>query len=761
MKPLTELTRKKEGRAPDIVSDWNKESSEAFEQIKKCLASAPVHKHPDLSQPFILQTGASSHCVSAILSQRIDGKEAVISYFSRTLSPTQQRYAILEKELLAIMEGTRAFRHYLLAKPFTIVTDSKALTYLNQLKEKNAKLFRYSMELQDFNYTVEYRTTVQNANVDALTRCHDPEVAALEEEKPQLVPLLNQFAVKEAQLMDEHLQPIISEARKRGGAWNSYFLTGQGALYQRKRAPKDPYNHERIQLVIPKSEQERTLEAFHAPPVGTHQSAEKMLSIMEELVGWDSMEKDAKRFVKNCRRCQLANNPRQKKKAPLNPSPIPEAPMTRICMDILGPVNMSSKGNRYICVITDYLTKWCVAEAIPKASAEEVARVLVEKVVYKFGLCKYLITDRGVQFTSELFRAVCKKLAIKQCFSTAYHPQSQGLVEKHSSVLAGTLRKILDDRNLHQWEDYLPAAVLVYNIAVNRTTKASPFFLMFGRKAQVILDFNSDRVEYAEEPSCSNTFPKILAHVHQIALEQIKQAQAKQREYRQKLEKEPDLKEGDQVTLERKVFPLHEPKKFLDRRQGIWIVEKSLPNSVFVIRELEGTKHMKVHADRIHKLPFQPFADPETPTSRPQGNSHQKDAAELTPDGADDEEEFLEPDKPADAQPMDSAESISARTRSKRRPSNPPFVQPRTLEYKTRTQSPARTTTSTLEETVPNDPQTSTHTAQEIEGSSPSDVSLVEIGLHCAPEHGLAGLGAVGRLGKYRSYAECVKGLRW
>ena len=165
--PLTDLIRK--NRPNQVI--WTPSCDQAFARLKKLLCSDPVLKSPNFEKEFILQTDASDRGVGAILSQLDDnGDEHPVAYFSKKLLAREEKYSVIEKECLAIKLSIRAFRVYLLGKPFTIQTDHRSLEWLNRLKENNSRLTRWSLELQPYQFTVEYRTGKSNSNADGLSR---------------------------------------------------------------------------------------------------------------------------------------------------------------------------------------------------------------------------------------------------------------------------------------------------------------------------------------------------------------------------------------------------------------------------------------------------------------------------------------------------------------------------------------------------------------------------------------------------------------
>ena len=165
MAPLTDLTRKV---APNEVV-WTPDCDRAFSSLKNALSSSPVLCSPDFTKRFVLQTDASDRGVGAVLSQYDeDGHDRPITYFSRKLLPREERYSTVEKECLAIKLSIQAFHTYLMGQHFTIQTHHRALEWLDRIKDTNARLTGWSLFLQGFEYTVQYRTGAANGNADAL-----------------------------------------------------------------------------------------------------------------------------------------------------------------------------------------------------------------------------------------------------------------------------------------------------------------------------------------------------------------------------------------------------------------------------------------------------------------------------------------------------------------------------------------------------------------------------------------------------------------
>jgi phospholipid-translocating ATPase len=165
------LTRKV---TPEIVN-WTPECSKALEILMNILTSEPLLTSPNFSKPFILQTDASEIGIGAVLSQADEeGLDYPVAYFSRKLLPREQKFATIEKECLAIKLGIQAFHVYVFGKPFEILTDNRALQWLDQVKDSNNRLLRWSLMLQPYMYTIRHRKGIENANADSLSRIDWP-----------------------------------------------------------------------------------------------------------------------------------------------------------------------------------------------------------------------------------------------------------------------------------------------------------------------------------------------------------------------------------------------------------------------------------------------------------------------------------------------------------------------------------------------------------------------------------------------------------
>ena len=114
-------------------------------------------------------------------------------------------------------------------------------------------------------------------------------------------------------------------------------------------------------------------------------------------------------------------------------------PLERIAMDILGPLPVTERGNRYILVVGDYFTRWKEAFPMKDMEAQKVACILVNEFICRMGVPDTIHTDKGRNFESNLNKELCLMLGIRKTRTTPYHPQSDGMVERFNRTLLNML----------------------------------------------------------------------------------------------------------------------------------------------------------------------------------------------------------------------------------------------------------------------------------------------------------------------------------
>ena len=166
--PLSDMLKK--GVPEPLI--WTEKVTQSFQTLKAKLAERPILALPNVEETFVLRSDASKLAVGAILLQYKDGIPFPVAYASRKLLPREQRYAVIEQELLAVVFGVDKFRFYMLGKPFVLELDHRPLVYLNTFKGNNSRLMRWALALQSYRFQVVYIPGKDNLGADLLSRAN-------------------------------------------------------------------------------------------------------------------------------------------------------------------------------------------------------------------------------------------------------------------------------------------------------------------------------------------------------------------------------------------------------------------------------------------------------------------------------------------------------------------------------------------------------------------------------------------------------------
>ncbi|ETM47977.1 hypothetical protein L914_07435, partial [Phytophthora nicotianae] len=157
-------------------------------------------------------------------------------------------------------------------------------------------------------------------------------------------------------------------------------------------------------------------------------------------------------------------------------------PFALLVVDAITP-----RGNKYILVFVDYLTRWVEAFAVASLDTISFVNTMIEGVICRHGVLERLLSDKGSNFTSNLARSLYEPLGIKKLYGAAYHPQTQGLVERFNGTLMGMLRMFVNETQT-DWDVYLPRVLFAYRTAYHEGLGDTPFFSLYGRDPMLPID---------------------------------------------------------------------------------------------------------------------------------------------------------------------------------------------------------------------------------------------------------------------------------
>ena len=430
---------------------WTSEADDAFQHLKDLFTSAPVLAMPDTSRQFILEVDASEVGIGAILSQRSqdDDKLHPCAFYSRRLSPAERNYDVGNRELLAIHDALKEWRHWLegATLPFVVLSDHKNLIYLQSAKRLSPRQSRWALFFTRFNFTIAYKPGTENVRADALSRRFSSDTA------PTPVP--------------ETILPSSCFL----GALTWEIETEVSRAHESDPGPDGgPPNR----LFVPTSLRAKVLTWGHTIKLSGHPGAARTEEFIRRRFWWPGLSADVKTFVAACEVCARSKNTHKPPAGLLHPLVIPSRPWSHIAMDFVTGLP-PSEGNDTILTIVDRFSKAVHYIPLPKLpSASEMADLLAQHVVRLHGIPTDIVSDRGPQFTSKVWQAFCKGIGATVSLTSGYHPQSNGQAERANQSMEDTLRCFCH-RLPSSWSSYLPWVEYAHNTLVASSSGLSPF----------------------------------------------------------------------------------------------------------------------------------------------------------------------------------------------------------------------------------------------------------------------------------------------
>ena len=659
-RPLTLLTGK------DVQFNWTPAADTSFHRLKEAFLKAPVlaQYHPE--RPTRVETDSSGYSVGGALSQANGHVYQPVAFFSKRMTPAECNYEIYDKELLAIVVALREWSSQLRGvTEFEIITDHKNLEYFTTTRKLSERQIRWWQELSRYNFCINYRPGKNNAAADALSRreqdmpmsdtderlqCRNGQLLKMEKHmlKVSRAPFPDSkdddetLWVGPAQLdsapdkvpdeIPESLQNLwftaissdstylaVAKAIKEGSRTLSPALQLRITLAE-CQIDNHGFLRWRQRLWVPNSEPLRTglIHYLHDSIMSGHPGRANTNQLVARWFFWPRYSDDIRRFCRNCGICGRTKVWRDRKQGFLKPLPIPERQWRDIAMDFIGPLP-KSEGYDMILVITDRLSKGVILEPCNTSiSTEQLIELFIRTFYRHHGLPTSIVSDRGPQFISMVWKRFCERLHIKRRLSTAYHPQTDGATERKNAEVEQHLRVLLNDAQ-DDWASWLPIVQLQMNGGVAASTQIAPFFWSHGYD----LEITQDSREHAAPSTrlspivAADKAVDRITRATQWAQAAMANAQQQQEVQANRSRKaSPSYQVGDKVWLDLRNVKTERPSKKLDSRYAKFTVVEVVGPLSYRLDTPPGI-HAVFHTDRLKLASEDPHPSQQLDDAQP------------------------------------------------------------------------------------------------------------------------------------------------
>jgi hypothetical protein len=600
---LFELLRK------DSAFNWTEAHQKVFDELKEAFCSAPILKHFNPELETILETDSSDFAAAAVLSQKhpdpITENSVLhpVAYYSRKLTPAECNYGIGDKELLAIILAFEEWRIYIhgLGVPVVVLTDHNNLQTFLTKKLLNRRQARWALQLAEYNFKIVYRPGKQNGKADALTRRSGdlpeegdgrgrPIEAVLRPQNfgndYQLCALAQAFKkpIATATKTDPFAQSIVEALKKKETRHPKVSLS------ECSYVDKILLVNDLVYVPDKKELQCQIIRSSHDHPAAGHPGRAATFELVSRNYWWPGLRKTIAQYIRNCDTCARIKPVRHAPFGYLKPLEIPQRRWSSVSIDLIVGLP-DSNGFDAVLVVVDRLSK--MAHFLPCRSdidSEGIASLFRDGVFKHHGLSDDIVSDRGTIFKSQFMRALCKLVGIKQKFSTAFHPQTDGQTERVNALLEQYLRGYCNYQQ-DDWSNLLTMAEFAYNNTISSTTRMTPFFANYGYHP---------RYEILTRPGAQPTPQQVVDYSEQMRKldshlqAEMKYAQAAQSEQANRHRiPSPVLNVGDKVWLLRRHIQTSRPSSKLDfKRLGKFKIIEKVSSHAY---KLELPASMKIH----------------------------------------------------------------------------------------------------------------------------------------------------------------------
>ena len=412
--PLRDLIKK------DTDFTWTPSHEKKFNDIKDLICRDSKLTYFDPAKDIVIQVDASGRGLGAVLMQ--SGKP--VAYASKSLTECEQRYANIEREMLAVVFGYTRFHTYIYGKQYTVQSDHKPLSMiiLKNIAKAPTRLQQMLLSLQSYDINIEYVPGKYLPLPDTLSR----------QPLPENNEILFDKQTSYTRFSEPRLALIKNETKDEKQLQDLCTIIKNGWPIERRTLPQNirefwPYRNELTyennmvikgnQILIPTSLRSDILKDLHIPHLGIV----KTNLLAKTCVYWPKMTKDIQDLTEECSECQK----HQRRQSPVEfvNRKLPREPWDSVAADLF-----EFNKEQYL-LVADIYTKFPILRKLRSTHSQSIIHALKE-IFSEHGIPRHLHTDNGPQFSAACFSQFSKSWEFHHNTSSPHYPQSNGFIER-------------------------------------------------------------------------------------------------------------------------------------------------------------------------------------------------------------------------------------------------------------------------------------------------------------------------------------------
>lgn len=342
--------------------------------------------------------------------------------------------------------------------------------------------------------------------------------------------------------------------------------------------------------VTNREEQMKLIKYYHEDELmGGHFGINQVYEKLKKTYQWPNMIKDVKKYINNCAKC-TTNKVKPGTRAEMIKTPTPLKPFDTMIIDTVGPLR-GTNNNKYALTMMCDLSKYLISVAMPNKEANTIAKAIFENCILIYGPMKSIRTDLGTEYKNSVVEELCRMLKIKHDFSTAYHHESLGTIERNHRVNE-YLRTYLTDND--DWETHMKNFTFCYNISFHASINHSytPYELVFGKTCNLPSELSGKMDPVYNFDNYIRILKYFLQQTHQVVRELMEKTKNRNKELHDRNITQTPIETNDLILIKREPYDKHKPIY-----NGPFKVMETDKRSNIIYND--NGKRIKIHSNRV------------------------------------------------------------------------------------------------------------------------------------------------------------------